>query len=284
MNSIFKKIRKTIGSLEISFDSLLSIKRVTKFPLLVAYLICFIALLQVVNLTWSLIFPKIDVGEFIQSLPSSTDASGISYVNLKNDPFLSKESNVINKVLNIDAPPTALSLRLYGIRYSDSGSADAAILGFDPKNQRIYKTNDIISDDIVLEYIEPERIIISRGGIRESVTFNKDTVLSGSFKEILAINKGIKTEKSWLESNSLSKIISFQPYFSDGSIKGYQLFPVNDLGLFSQTGLEPGDLLVSVNGLSINDPTIIKELKGLGDVRLDLVRGNDDLSITVTLD
>ena len=136
MNSIFKKIRKTIGSLEISFDSLLSIKRVTKFPLLVAYLICFIALLQVVNLTWSLIFPKIDVGEFIQSLPSSTDASGISYVNLKSDPFLSKESNVINKVLNIDAPPTALSLRLYGIRYSDSGSADAAILGFDPKNQR----------------------------------------------------------------------------------------------------------------------------------------------------
>ena len=38
----------------------------------------------------------------------------------------------------------------------------------------------------MLEYIEPERVIISRGGITESVTFEKDSVLSKTFTNSLA--------------------------------------------------------------------------------------------------
>ena len=159
-------------------------------------------------------------------------------------------------------------------------------MGFDPNNQRIYKTNDVIADDIVLEYIEPERVIISRGGITESVTFEKDSVLSKTFTNSLA-NKDNTTPKiNWIDTeiDLVSDMITFQPYFSDGSIKGYQLYPGDDSSLFNQSGLQPGDVLVAVNGLSVRDPSVLKELSGISDVRLDLVRDEDDLSITLSLD
>ena len=78
--------------------------------------------------------------------------------------------------------------------------------------------------------------------------------------------------------------ITLPPYFSDGSIKGYQLYPGDDASLFNQSGLQPGEVLVEVNGLSVRDPSVLKELSGISDVRLDLVRDEDDLSITLSLD
>ena len=43
-------------------------------------------------------------------------------------------------------------------------------------------------------------------------------------------------------------------------------------------------MLVAVNGLSVRDPSVLKELSGISDVRFDLVRDEDDLSITLSLD
>ena len=205
-----------------------------------------------------------------------------AYKNLSGDPFIKGTNQSLNQVFSIDIPPTSLSLRLYGIRYSNSGQLDAAILGFDPNNQRIYKTNEVIADNIILEFIEPERVVISRGGIRESVTFDSDTVLSPEITKVLAnSSKGIKVED--INSSALSQMISFQPYFSNGTLKGYQIYPRNQSKLFDSSGLKSGDVLVAVNGLDIKDPSVLKELSVFGQVKLNLIRDDDDLSIIVKL-
>jgi len=188
----------------------------------------------------------------------------------------------LNQTFKLQAPPTTLSLRLYGIRYSNSGELDAAILGFDPSNQRLYKSNEVIADNIFLEFIEPERVIISREGIRESVTFDKNAVFPPEITKSFA-NSDRKITVDGINSSSLSQLISFLPYFSNGTLKGYQVKPGKQEELFESTGLKSGDVIVAVNGLDINDPTVLKELTSLGQLKLDLIRDDNNFSITVKL-
>lgn len=250
-------------------------------PVYLSLLFGFVIAWQVINLTWKIIYP-------VNSVTFSIDSSLLknnsvdAYKNLSGDPFIKGTNQSLNQVFSIDVPPTSLSLRLYGIRYSNSGQLDAAILGFDPNNQRIYKTNEVIADNIILEFIEPERVVISRGGIRESVTFDSDTALSPEITKVLAnSSKGIRVED--INSSALSQMISFQPYFSNGTLKGYQIYPGNQSKLFDSSGLKSGDVLVAVNGLDIKDPSVLKELSVFGQVKLNLIRDDDDLSIIVKL-
>ena len=284
MNLLLEKLKIAISAVYGQLPNLYVFKFSSKAPLIVTIFLLIISLYLLMNISWKVIFPEVSSNNFIKSISTSSQGLTEKYDKLTADPFLMANSPSISDSFILDAPPTALSLRLYGIRYSKSGEANAAILGFDPNNQRIYRTNDIISDDIVLEYIEPERVFISRGGIRESIIFEKDTLLSNTFRESFVNKKLIPTQQKWTENNVLSEMVKFQPYFSDGSVKGYQLYPGNNSGLFNQTGLKPGDVLVAINGLSVKDPSVLKELSGIGNVRLDLIRDNDDLSITVNLD
>ena len=250
-------------------------------PVYLSLLFGFVIAWQVINLTWKIIYP---VNSVTYSIDSSLlkNNSVDAYKNLSGDPFIKGTNQSLNQVFSIDVPPTSLSLRLYGIRYSNSGQLDAAILGFDPNNQRIYKTNEVIADNIILEFIEPERVVISRGGIRESVTFDSDTALSPEITKVLANSrKGIKVDD--INSSALSQMISFQPYFSNGTLKGYQIYPGNQSKLFDSSGLKSGDVLVAVNGLDIKDPSVLKELSVFGQVKLNLIRDDDDLSIIVKL-
>ncbi len=282
MQFIMDQIKSVLAFLNRNSNSYFSSKIfIRSLPVYLSLLFGFVIALQLINLTWKIIYP-------VNSVTYSKDSSLLknnsvdAYKNLSGDPFIKATNQSLNQVFSIDIPPTSLSLRLYGIRYSNSGQLDAAILGFDPNNQRIYKTNEVIADDIILEFIEPERVVISRRGIRESVTFDSDTVLSPEITKALAnSSKGIKVED--INSSALSQMISFQPYFSNGTLKGYQIYPRNQSKLFDSSGLKSGDVLVAVNGLDIKDPSVLKELSVFGQVKLDLIRDDDDLSIIVKL-
>ena len=282
MQFIMDQIKGVLAFLNRNLNSYFSSKiYIGSLPVYLSLLFGFVIALQLINLTWKTIYPVNSVTYSIDSnllKNNSVDA----YKNLSGDPFIKGTNQSLNQVFSIDVPPTSLSLRLYGIRYSNSGQLDAAILGFDPNNQRIYKTNEVISDNIILEFIEPERVVISRGGIRESVTFDSDTALSPEITKVLAnSSKGIKVED--INSSALSQMISFQPYFSNGTLKGYQIYPGNQSKLFDSSGLKSGDVLVAVNGLDIKDPSVLKELSVFGQVKLNLIRDDDDLSIIVKL-
>ena len=282
MQFIMDQIKGVLAFLNRNLNSYFSSKIfIGSLPVYLSLLFGFVIALQLINLTWKIIYP---VNSVTYSIDSSLlkNNSVDAYKNLSGDPFIKGTNQSLNQVFSIDVPPTSLSLRLYGIRYSNSGQLDAAILGFDPNNQRIYKTNEVIADDIILEFIEPERVVISRGGIRESVTFDSDTALSPEITKVLAnSSKGIKVED--INSSALSQMISFQPYFSNGTLKGYQIYPGNQSKLFDSSGLKSGDVLVAVNGLDIKDPSVLKELSVFGQVKLNLIRDDDDLSIIVKL-
>ena len=82
--------------------------------------------------------------------------------------------------------------------------------------------------------------------------------------------------------HSFSKVVSFKPYFNEGKLEGYEISSGQEEELFNQSGLKEGDVLIAVNGLNFNDPSLAKEMS-LSNARLDLLRDKKVFSLTVGL-
>ena len=255
----------------------------SKFSNVLAILIFLLVAVEVINTGWYFLLNSKDVS--MESRDTSLFIQKINYPNLISDPFERSSNLALSLALQVETPPqTALPIKLYGIVYSDLGTIDSAILGFNTNEQKNYKINESVADNIILESINPELVIISREGIRESVMFNQDRVLDLSKIDPVLVQNSKNSTTATLDSiSSLSKLVTFKPYFLNGSLKGYQLYRGNKSALFQQKGLKEGDILVTVNGLNVQDPAFIKELVGPGSVKLDLLRDKQRYSMTLDL-
>jgi len=266
------------------FNKLRDKNTISLYKKLLSLVLLSILALQIISFSFKIIFPA-EVGSM--NIKNNLISPASSYLSLPGDPFKSNASNSLNQILTLNAPPTSLPLRLYGVIHSGNGELNSAILGFEPSKQLLYKVNEAISDNIFLEIIEPERVIISRDGIRESVLFDEQSVLNTDNKIIkISVKKesiNIAPQPILNKPNKLLDMMSFQPYFSNGTLKGYQIFPGKDSNAFSDSGLKSGDILTGINGLSINEPSAISEFSRLKDFKLDLVRGEVDLTINVSI-
>ena len=255
----------------------------SKFSNVLAILIFLLVAIEVINTGWYFLLNSKDVS--MESRDTSLFIQKINYPSLISDPFERSSNLALSLALQVETPPqTALPIKLYGIVYSDLGTIDSAILGFNTNEQKNYKINESVADNIILESISPELVIISREGIRESVMFNQDRVLDlPKIDPVLVQNSKNSTTATLDSISSLSKLVTFKPYFLNGSLKGYQLYRGNKSALFQQRGLKEGDILVTVNGLNVQDPAFIKELVGPGSVKLDLLRDKQRYSMTLDL-
>ena len=91
-----------------------------------------------------------------------------------------------------------------------------------------------------------------------------------------------------VEGLQLTYIICFTQNFSifgsaSGCIQALGGSIINKSALFQQRGLKEGDILVTVNGLNVQDPAFIKELVGPGSVKLDLLRDEQRYTMTLNL-
>ena len=67
-------------------------------------------------------------------------------------------------------------------------------------------------------------------------------------------------------------------------MEGYQVFPRARRALFDSLGLAPGDLLIAVNGVSLQGDTMTqatREMNGSGDMMLSVLRDGEQLEISV---
>ena len=214
----------------------------SKFSNVLAILIFLLVAVEVMNTGWYFLLNSKDVS--MESRDTSLFIQKINYPNLISDPFERSSNLALSLALQVETPPqTALPIKLYGIVYSDLGTIDSAILGFNTNEQKNYKINESVADNIILESISPELVIISREGIRESVMFNQDRVLDLSKIDPVLVQNSKNSTTATLDSiSSLSKLVTFKPYFLNGSLKGYQLYRGNKSALFQQKGLKEGDI------------------------------------------
>tara|TARA_B110000438_G_scaffold185704_1_gene177366 strand:- start:133 stop:954 length:822 start_codon:yes stop_codon:yes gene_type:complete len=260
------------------FSKVTDMKNLSKVPFLVTLFLSSIILLQLLNLGWTILLPN--QISFNQSEAIDQNLNKNQYIEISGDPVKRNSSQALLDALEDSLPPkTSSPLKLFGVTYSNSGMNNFAILGFNIREQKRYKKNDLISNNITLDSIESDFVVINRDGIRERVSFDEGSSLDIINTEFA---KSTNTLPNTNALSSLHKVMSFKPYFIEGKLEGYEISSGQKEEVFNESGLKKGDVLIAVNGLSFNDPSLAKEMSS-SNVRLDLLRDRKNLSLTVGL-
>ena len=261
-----------------AFSKVIENKHLSKAPSLVAMLLSATILFQLINLGWTILLPN--QTSFNQSQNSTHISNKNQYIELLGDPMKRNSSQALLDALEDSIPPkTSLPLKLFGVTYSNSRMTNFAILGFNLREQKRYKENDLIANNIILESIKSNFVVINRDGIRERVSFSEDSSLSIIKRKV---TKSTKPSSNIDALSSLNKVMSFKPYFTNGRLEGYEISSGQEEDIFNRSGLKKGDILIAVNGLNFNDPSLAKEISS-SNVRLDLLRDRKALSLMVGL-
>ncbi len=226
-------------------------------------------------------FMTFSVDDFIkvQTLKVNPEKRNIGYI--ANNPFSSSNKNYLLSEVVIDAPITTLGLNLYGITFTNDVNKNSAILGFNPNEQKSYKVGDEISSGVLVDYIDRDRVIINREGNQESVRFKRTSIIAINDVKQAKDRPNLKTTIK--KENLLSDLFSFVPYYKNGNLKGVEIFPGKNKDLFKENGLQSGDIIIAVNGVSISSPANIRNINTDQITSIEVQRDDKNLSIDLNL-
>lgn len=189
-----------------------------------------------------------------------------------------------------DAPETALNLELLGLRMStEGGESGNAIIRTPDGAGRNYSVGEEILAGVTLERILSDRVIINRDGANETLMRagrgeGLSVITDGS--QIEPASNRTVTEPETVEPEvAEARIaapemffgnINASPVVINGVTTGYRLSPIGDGALMAQAGLEPGDILLRINGASV-------ERLDMTDV-IDRMASADSVELTVNRD
>ncbi len=210
----------------------------------------------------------------------------------------------------IDAPETRLNLKLRGIYLADDANGSAIIEGENGR-QAVYGPGDKlpVSGRVLVKQLHRDRVILERNGRFETLTlFEK--LNSGLGAEIAPPTTAAETAPDRLidkrkdpqiardlselrdhVSNqnwgSLAQKFTGQPVLEDGRMVGYRISPSKDPRLFARLGLRRNDVVTSINGVSLDDPSqlwsVQSALQGSDELQLVVQRGNSEMQILYPL-
>lgn len=196
-----------------------------------------------------------------------------------------------------DAPATTANLSLAGTLAVREPERGWAIIGASGQAARVYAAGATLPGGAKLYAVYPDRVILDRNGARESLLLPR---LSGGavagrpmprtagMPPAGAPNASIADSvRQMLVQNPAAgaELLRPQPVFAGGSLRGYRVYPGRNRAQFASLGLQPGDLVLAVNGAALDDPNRgLEILRGVGQgsaVTLTVERGGQQQQITV---
>lgn len=195
-----------------------------------------------------------------------------------------------------NAPATTANLALSGTLAGREPEHGWAIIGASGQSARVYATGASLPGGSRLFAVYPDRVILDRNGARESLLLPRITGAGGSFAPPRAagLSSGESPGASLADNvrqllvqnpQAAGDLLRPQPVFAGGSLRGYRVYPGRNRVQFAGLGLQPGDLVMAVNGAALDDPNRgLEILRGVGQgsaVTLTVERGGQQQQITV---
>lgn len=197
-----------------------------------------------------------------------------------------------------DLPATTLNLALIGVIFSTSPGKSVAIIGTKGKTteNQIYGIGDKLPGAAVLSEIHPDRVILRRAGLYETLAIEEESGLltrtppqkrdlpqKARSSQIKPRGDGVNwsIDRSYLDQrlanmNSLASEVGAEIYEEDGVQQGFQLRTSNKSRLLDELGLQSGDILTEVNGMPLRSPSdamqAFAKTKNAEKVRLEIIR------------
>lgn len=236
------------------------------------------------RLVWVIASPTESVAKYTERpLPSpmrgTSDALAITAdrsLLATTNPFSQGEADPVIE----NVPETSLNLKLIGLRMStEGGEASNAMIRTPNGTAENFQVGDELLAGVTLERILSDRVLINRDGASETL------MLSGRSAGLSVITDDTRTmppeaatvgegdrpsAPSPAETTITRQLAGPEVFFGSvtatqetqgGAVIGYRLSPIGDGQMMRNAGLEPGDLLKSINGISVQN----QDLAGLMD-------------------
>ncbi|MGJ3232713.1 MAG: type II secretion system protein N [Oceanicaulis sp.] len=200
------------------------------------------------------------------------------------------------------APETRLNLVLRGVRTGASPLDGSAVIEAPGQGQRALPAGAEIADGVRLVEIFPDRVIINRRGARETIYLREESrraaaaaaaprpaaapgaassraaPLSG--EPDLELAARLDTE-DWVDG------LRLEPVLDGGAMRGLRVRDNTRLEVLRAAGLQPGDVILSVNGVRLDGASaaraVAQSFETAGEVRLQIERAGAPVELVIPL-
>ena len=215
---------------------------------------------QLVQLTWMLFEPEPDSASAPLApsgaplvRPKAIDVQAIVGANL----FGTAQTDA---PVEGPAPETQLNLVLSGVFAAEKPDKGWAIIGDSAQQTKVYYVGDTIRSGTRLHAVYLDRVILDRSGQLETLALPKPNPVGMQVARAPApapqANRFAQDLRRIAENNptAFAEIVRPQPVFANGVQRGYRVYPGRNRQQFAKLGLRPGDLVLAINGTSLDDP------------------------------
>jgi len=194
-------------------------------------------------------------------------------------------------------PDTTLQLTLRGVIASKDLRIAFAIIGDPSGTEETYRVGDQVPGGAQIKEIHADKVILWRNNRHETLRLPEDALPTSDMGQVSRVgsfgtpmNAGgamtvspqaaavLKDYRQKLASDpqALANVVRAEPYHQGGKLTGYRIFPGTDRTLLNRVGLQPGDVITSVNGIEFDSPS-----KGLEIMKAVTEGGGGQVSVNV---
>lgn len=181
------------------------------------------------------------------------DVQGIVAAHLFGVP--QSESQVPTEVRD-----TQVNLVLSAVFAANDSAKGLAIIGESAQAAKVYAVGASVRPGILLHAVHPDRVILDRGGQLEQLMLPRQNTAGIAINRVAlrpsAGSQFADNLRRIAETNptAFTEIVRPQPVFANGVQRGYRVYPGRNRQQFAKLGLQPGDLVLSINGTPLDDP------------------------------
>lgn len=293
-----------------------------RLPLLATALLVMLCAWLVAQLTWALLAPA---DTSLPSASNPTNLTAIANADRPQaiDLNLLIKQQLFGATEVEKAPPRAApkpvtttvsettlrNLKLVGVLASESPYFARAIIQNGSQPSKVYKIEQEILSGAILNKVALDHVIIERNGKLEILRMKKAAVTTAAARSATPdrnrfnaanlsgvsannnsapVGQRLSTARETLlaDPSKVTDYLRYRPQMKDGQVVGYRIYPGKDRALFRDVGLRSGDLVKSINGISISDPaqalTLIPQLQTATSATLTIERRGQEQTINVS--
>lgn len=197
-------------------------------------------------------------------------------------------------------PETQLKLVLRGVMATHDQHTATAIIADPSGNEDYYEVGKELPGGATLKEVHDQYIVLSRAGRLETLRLPTDSL--NVSKELTTSNPNVAPrgvvpgagallrqyrDQFIRDPQSLANLLQGEPYWENGRLIGYRLRPGRDPGVLEKFGVQSGDIVTAVNGVSLTDPAgrmeLLRNMNNATQVNVDLIRAGRPISISIPI-
>jgi general secretion pathway protein C len=237
---------------------------------------------QLVQLTWLLLErqePADSSAMVMAPPPPNAVRKGIDVQAIANAHLFDVAQNEPAAVE--DAQPTQMNLVLSAVFAANDPAKGLAVIGESPQSAKVYAVGAVVRPGTKLHSVYLDRVILDRNGQLETLSLPRPNT-AGIINRAAAAprpagnNQFADNLRRIAETNptAFAEVVRPQPVFANGVQRGYRVYPGRNRQQFAKLGLQPGDLVLSINGTPLDDPQRGMEI-------FNTIGTSDRVSVTV---